>query len=115
MTFLPLPVSPYATAYVRGKNLAQNAAPHVKKRFVLTLDITDFFGSIRFDQVYSAAFQCAIFPGQIGVMLRLFAAGGRSSAGVLRLRPPLSNLVMRNFDDSIGEWCTKRCRLYALL
>lgn len=103
-----LPVSPYATAYVRGKNLAQNAAPHVKKRFVLTLDITDFFGSIRFDQVYSAAFNARYFPRQIGVMLTALCCRRDVLPQGAPTSPALSNLVMRNFDDSIGEWCTKR-------
>jgi len=75
-----------------GKNLAQNAAPHVKKRFVLTLDITDFFGSIRFDQVYSAAFNARYFPRQIGVMLTaLWLPAGRSSAGCSDFARPLQS------------------------
>ena len=62
-------VSPYATAYVKQGTLIRNAAPHVGKRYLLKLDITDFFGSIRFEQIYSAAFNTRYFPKQVGVML----------------------------------------------
>jgi RNA-directed DNA polymerase len=41
-----LPVHPMATAYQAGKNIADNAAPHAKKRVILKLDFKDFFNSI---------------------------------------------------------------------
>ena len=103
-----LPVSPYAAAYVRGRTLAQNAAPHVGKRYLLKLDITDFFGSIRFFQVYSAAFNTRYFPRQIGVMLTSLCCREDVLPQGAPTSPALSNLVMRNFDNSIGKWCAAR-------
>ena len=70
MTFLPIAGFPLRNSLCTGeKSGTECRAAAVKKRFVLTLDITDFFGSIRFDQVYSAAFNARYFPRQIGVML----------------------------------------------
>lgn len=37
-----LPVAPQATAYRKGGTLSGNAAPHVGKRYLLKLDISDF-------------------------------------------------------------------------
>ena len=61
--------SPYATAYHQGAHLSDNAAPHIGKRFLLKLDITDFFGSIRFDMVLSSVFNTSLYPRHIGAML----------------------------------------------
>ncbi len=103
-----LPVSPYAMAYCRGRHIAQNAQPHVGKRYLLKLDITDFFGSIRFDQVYRAAFHTRYFPAQIGIMLTELCCRKESLPQGASTSPALSNLVMRNFDNNIGRWCKAR-------
>lgn len=100
-----LPVSAYATAYTKGSTLMNNVAPHVGKRYLLKLDITDFFGNIRFFQVYSAAFNTNYFPKQIGVMLTALCCREDVLPQGAPTSPALSNLVMRNFDNSIGKWC----------
>lgn len=103
-----LPVSKYAKAYVRGGTLVQNAAPHVGKRYILKLDITDFFNSLHFEQIYSAAFNTNYFPKQIGVMLTTLCCRKNFLPQGASTSPALSNLVMRNFDDAMGFWCEKR-------
>lgn len=102
-----LPVSPYATAYVPGRRLADNASPHVGKRYLLKLDITDFFGSIRFDQVFSAAFHTKYFPKQVGAMLTTLCCRMDVLPQGAPTSPALSNLVMRNFDNHMGQWCSR--------
>jgi RNA-directed DNA polymerase len=102
------PVSSYAAAYVKDRGLRENAAPHVGKRYLLKLDIRDFFGSIRFAQVQSAAFSQPHFPTQTGALLTALCC----CRGVLPqgapTSPALSNLVMRPFDDAMGSWCAAR-------
>lgn len=102
-----LPVSEYATAYCKGSTISQNAAPHIGKRYLLKLDITDFFGSIRFDQVYAAAFNTRYFPVQIGTMLTQLCCLEDVLVQGAPTSPTLSNLVMYNFDSNIGLWCKK--------
>jgi RNA-directed DNA polymerase len=41
-----IPISKYAKAYVKKKNLIENVKYHKSKEKVLTLDISNFFGSI---------------------------------------------------------------------
>lgn len=102
-----LPVSNYATAYCKGSKISKNAAPHIGKRYLLKLDITDFFGGIRFEQVYSAAFNTRFFPKQIGVMLtELCCLNGALVQGA-PTSPALSNMVMYHFDNNLGAWCSK--------
>lgn len=102
-----LPVSKYATAYRKGSTLVQNASPHVGKRYLLKMDIKDFFGSIYFEQIYCTAFNTRYYPKQIGLILtELCCKNGFLPQGA-PTSPTLSNIVMRNFDDNIGYWCEK--------
>ncbi len=102
------PVSPYATAYKAGSVLQNNAASHVGKWYLLKLDITDFFGSISFQQVYSAAFHTRYFPKQTGVILATLCCRNDVLPQGAPTSPALSNLVMKNFDDAMGAWCGRR-------
>lgn len=103
-----LPVSPYATAYIRGKTLADNAAPHVGHKYLLKMDITDFFGSITYLQVISAAFPSTLYPPQIGAMLTDLCCYKEVLPQGAPTSPTLSNVVMCRFDNAIGGWCKKR-------
>lgn len=105
---IKLPISKYATAYAKGKTLMQNAVPHVGKHYLLKLDIMDFFGSIRFTQVYGTVFNTKYFPKQIGTMFTELCCREDVLPQGAATSPALSNLVMRNFDDSIGKWCAAR-------
>lgn len=102
-----LPASSYATAYVKQRSLPENASPHVGKRYLLKLDITDFFGSIRFAEVYSAAFSTKYFPKQIGAMLTTLCCRDDVLPQGAPTSPALSNLVLRNFDNNMGQWCSR--------
>lgn len=103
-----MPVSKYAKAYVRGAKLIDNALPHVGKKYILKLDITDFFGSICFNQVYNTAFNTKYFPKQIGYILTTLCCRNECLPQGAPTSPALSNIVMKNFDDNIGRWCEKR-------
>jgi len=46
-----LPVSEHAHAFRRGRSIRTGAEPHVGKRFVLKLDLKDFFPSVTFARV----------------------------------------------------------------
>ncbi len=103
-----MPVSQYATAYRHGRSVRDNASPHCGKRYLLKMDIRDFFGSIRFDQVYRAAFHTGHFPKQIGAMLTSLCCYQERLPQGAPSSPALSNLVMKHFDEAMGRWCSKR-------
>jgi RNA-directed DNA polymerase len=44
-------IKPSVHGFVMGKNIVTNAQAHTKKRYVLNLDLTDFFPSINFGRV----------------------------------------------------------------
>ena len=100
-------MSQYATAYREGSTLSLNAESHIGRRYLLKLDIADFFDSISFQQVYSAAFHSGYFPKQIGVILTTLCCRKNTLPQGAPTSPALSNLVMKNFDEAIGKWCQK--------
>lgn len=99
-----LSLSEYATAYRKGGSVQHNANPHVGKHFILKLDITDFFGSIRFGQVY-AAFHAIYDSKQVSYLLASLCCRDNVLPQGASTSPALSNLVMANFDNKIGTWC----------
>lgn len=103
-----LPVSDYATAYRPGARLYDNAARHCGKKYLLKLDVSDFFGSIPFEMVYRTAFNTHYFPKQIGVMLTALCCRKDALPQGAPTSPALSNIVLRGFDNVMGNWCKKR-------
>ena len=81
---------------------------HCGKTYLLKMDIRDFFGSIRFEQVYNAAFHRGYFPVQIGAMLTSLCCYQERLPQGAPTSPALSNLVMRHFDEAMGAWCKAR-------
>ena len=102
-----IPISQYATAYHRGARLTKNASPHTGKRYLLKIDLSDFFRSIRLSDVHSRVF-APYYPKQIGYFLSLICCkDGRLTQGA-PTSPAVSNIVMRCFDEPFGQWCDKR-------
>lgn len=124
------PLLPCVTAYRKGGSLLQNGAPHAGKRLVVKLDLRDFFGSIRFVQVFSAIDRALGVSDKVGVhelnaydrpgydgrtynrvlsfyFARFCTLDGRLAQGAPS-SPLLSNLVFLPIDQRIMKWCEKR-------
>ncbi|WP_088815176.1 MULTISPECIES: reverse transcriptase family protein [Listeria] len=97
------PVSEFATAYKTGVSILDNAAGHVGQKYVLKLDIENFFGSILFQDVMNFAFPRALFPKRVSALFASLCCyhdclpqGAPTSACI-------SNIVLKPFDDYIGR------------
>ena len=105
-------VSKYAKAYVSGISLKENALPHVNKEIILKLDIKNFFDSINFNQVYKYCFSIEYYPKNIGVLLTTLC----TYYGYIPQGAPtssyISNLIMRDFDQTVGRFCEERSIAY---
>lgn len=98
-------ISSFATAYYKGLSLSDNCLPHINKKIILKLDIKDFFNNISFYNVYNSCFPIEYYPKSIGMLLtNLCTYNGYLIQGA-PTSSYISNLVMRDFDENIGNWC----------
>ena len=98
-------ISKYAKAYHKGLSLKDNAIPHINKEIILKLDLENFFDNISFIDVYNTCFPIEYYPKSIGMLLTYLVTykdhltqGSPTSAYI-------SNLVMRDFDEQLGNYC----------
>ena len=102
------PVSPYATAYRPGVGLRANALPHCGRQCVLQLDIRQFFDSVRYLQVKEVVFPKEIFSEKLRVLLSCLCYGRDGLPQGAPTSPAISNLLLRDFDLRVGDWCAAR-------
>jgi RNA-directed DNA polymerase len=92
-----IPVHPAANAFVTGKSIRVNASPHRAHPMVLSLDVKDFFGSIRptlvTDAFSNLGYSRSVCDGLVA--LTVYRNGLPQGAPT---SPALSNLVLRAFD-----------------
>lgn len=104
----PMKVSCYATAYRKGHSLTDGVRPHVGKPVVVKMDIRDFFGSIGYLTVYQKAFPSWMFPDPVRGLFASLCCFRETLPQGAPTSPYISNLVMRDFDRSMGIWCGER-------
>ena len=101
-------ISKYAKAYHKNISLKDNASVHLSKKVILKLDIKNFFSSIRFIDIYNSCFSIEYFPKSIGMLLtNLCTYNGYLPQGA-PTSSYISNLVMKEFDDELGEYCKQQ-------
>lgn len=107
------PVSKYAKAYVPGISLNENAKMHINKKVLLKLDIKDFFPSITFTDVLKNCFSYDYFPNSVAVLLTKLCTYYDYLPQGAPTSSYISNLVMKEFDEVIGEFCEKNDIAYS--
>lgn len=92
------------TAYYKGATLRLNAEPHVGKRFVLNIDILDFFPSITAQRV-SGLFKKLGYSAKVSWSLTaLTTFNGRLPQGS-PASPKIANLICKNLDKRLMAFC----------
>jgi RNA-directed DNA polymerase len=96
-----------ATAFIKGKNIFANARVHSQSKNLMVIDITDFFPSIRFNQVENI-FKGFGFPDKVNHQLTALCCLDGSLPQGAPTSPILSNLVFKPADirlsDLAAEW-----------
>ncbi len=107
-------IHPAATGYRNGLNIADNARRHLNSRFLLKLDFKNFFPSIKsvdfrlyiakhapqqFTNVEVEALSRIIFWNPQRTNDMCLSIGAPSS-------PLISNILLRDFDDSVANFCS---------
>jgi RNA-directed DNA polymerase len=98
--------------FVQSRSIMTNAAPHVGRRFVLNVDIKDFFPSIHIGRVrglfMSDPFNC---PDEVATVLaQICCLDGRPPIGA-PTSPVVSNMICRRLDRQLSDLARRRgCR-----
>lgn len=101
-------ISPYATAYRVGGSTIANASPHVSQKVLLKLDIRHFFDNLIYPVIKDAAFPKERYSEANRILLTILCTYQGYLPQGAPTSPTISNIVMRQFDDTVGTWCEKR-------
>jgi len=102
------PISRYAKAYKFGSNVQQNARPHVGKKKILKLDIEGFFDHILYSQVKDIVFCEEKFAEPIRILLTMLCYYKESLPQGAPTSPAITNIIMFDFDETVGAFCNKK-------
>ena len=99
-------ISPYATAYRPGGSTKVNANPHIGKPVLLKLDIRHFFDHLIYPIVKDKAFPAERYSEQNRVLLSLLCVYMDALPQGAPTSPTISNIIMKEFDNVVGSWCS---------
>lgn len=96
------PPSEIAVGYARGKSIYDHASPHLGKRWVLTVDLCDFFGSISQERIVRELRSAPIYAcDAVANRVATLACRNRSLPQGGALSPVLSNYCCRDLDRDL--------------
>ncbi|MBO5354829.1 MAG: RNA-directed DNA polymerase [Clostridia bacterium] len=102
------PISRYATAYKVGSSIQKNARPHVNKKKILKLDIEGFFDNILYSRVKDVVFYEEKYSEPIRILLTMLCYYQESLPQGAPTSPAITNIIMYDFDEKIGAYCTEK-------
>ncbi len=96
--------SAYAKAYVKKRGLKQNLRFHTNQKKVFSLDIKNFFPSIKYSSVVSV-FTNIGYSEELSIYLAKLCCLEKELPQGAPTSPYLSNLIFKEIDDEISEYC----------
>jgi RNA-directed DNA polymerase len=97
---------PHVTGFVRNRSVAQNARIHQKARYLLNVDLKDFFGSVRPAKVANIFRQIGFSYSMPDILSKLCTHNKSLPQGA-PTSPYLANLVFLRADAAIKRLCDK--------
>lgn len=97
-------ISPYAKAFISGRNLKDNARYHRNKKVVIKLDLRNFFGSIHFPLVFNI-FKEIGYNDELCRNLSALCLFRESLPQGAPTSPIISNIVFSKLDYVIFNYC----------
>ncbi|WP_347242302.1 reverse transcriptase domain-containing protein [Nostoc sp. FACHB-892] len=95
-------IKPSVHGFVIGKNIVTNAQAHTKKRYVLNLDLTDFFPSINFGRVRGMfmATPYGLHPDVATVLAQICCHNNQLPQGA-PTSPIVTNMICAKMDSQL--------------
>ena len=106
-------VSPAAAAYRPAVGPERGAQIHVGAKKLLTLDVRGFFDHIRYPDVKNCAFPKERYSEPLRILLARLCCPFESLPQGAPTSPAISNLVMRDFDETTLSYCAARGIVYS--
>lgn len=100
-------VSECAAAYAKGRSIHDATVKHIGQPILVKLDIKSFFESIDFETVKDVFLSLGFDKYQTLTLANFCCYKGRLPQGT-STSPMISNLVMREFDDHLSNYCLKQ-------
>lgn len=95
-------VTKYANGFIRGKGIVQNARNHLDKKYLLNVDIHQFFKSITIADVYHVLVKLGTPNDGAEIISQLISYNGKLEEG-LHCSPLISNLHCYDFDRELSK------------
>lgn len=102
-----VPVSAYAKAYKAKTKLSENLKYHIKQPKVLTIDLENFFNSVPFEAI-EKVFLTLGYSKMISNLLAKLCTKNTALPQGAPTSPYLSNLVLKEADGVISDFCKAR-------
>ncbi|QHV01818.1 RNA-directed DNA polymerase [Synechocystis sp. CACIAM 05] len=103
-------VKPSAHGFVPGKNIVTNAKAHAGKRFVLNLDLADFFGTVNFGRVRGLFMNVPYnLPASVATVLAQICCHENKLPQGAPTSPIITNMLCAKMDSQLQR-LAKECR-----
>jgi len=106
-----IPISPYAKAFYKGRGVKENARFHRRQKVVVTMDIKDFFPSVKIDSIVSIFTELGYYDDVSNFLAHLCCLNYSLPQGA-PTSPFLSNLRLIQFDRRVSEYTTEKRMRY---
>lgn len=96
-------ISQYAKGFKKGSSIIENAKPHTNKEVVINLDLNNFFGTVKYNQVFSFF----VYIGYTHEVAHLLTKLCTNDVNVLPqgapTSPSLSNIICLKLDKRLAN------------